>query len=84
MGVQQIGDRRPDGSTCGGASTDKWAFFGGTPVVQPSGASQAAVTTSVTATVTTTNLAATMTNVITLLNATRSALVSLNLMKGSA
>lgn len=58
------------------------AFYGETPIVQPSSASQAAVTSSATAT--TTVLRAQLTATMVLANALRSALVNLGLIKGSA
>ncbi len=41
--VQYLG-RRSDGIGVGKAATDKIGFYGATPVVQPSGAAQAAIT----------------------------------------
>lgn len=72
------------GTKIGTAVTQKLGFYNATPVVQPSGASQAAVTTSITTTKTTTNIAATVANLITLTNALRTALVNLGLAKGAA
>lgn len=67
----------------GGASaTSTVTFYGGTPVVQPASASQSAVTA--TATATTTVLRAQLTATMVLANALRSALVAVNLIKGSA
>jgi N-methylhydantoinase B/oxoprolinase/acetone carboxylase alpha subunit len=57
-------------------------FYGETPVDQPASASQAAVTTSATAT--TTVLRAQLTATAVLANALRSALVELGLIKGAA
>lgn len=49
-----IGDGNPDGVTLGGATTDLISFYGVTPIVQRSSASQAAVaTTAITAPATT-------------------------------
>jgi hypothetical protein len=58
--TQQLSDGNPDGVVLGqDSTTDKVAFYGSTPVVQPSSASQAAVTaTAVTAIGTTTISAA--------------------------
>lgn len=82
---KQASDGRPDGLMVGQSATgDKVGFFGTTPVVQPSSASQAAVTTSVTTTRTTANLDATCDAIIVLLNQIRSELVTLGLLKGSA
>lgn len=35
MGVRYLGDNAPDGMCIGSAATEKVAFFGATPVVQP-------------------------------------------------
>lgn len=43
---EQIGSRMPDGMKIGGAVTDKISVYGVTPIVQRSGAAQAAVTTA--------------------------------------
>jgi hypothetical protein len=74
-------------------------YYGASPITQPSGSSQAAVTVSTitTAAITTTtnaygyatttqadNIAASVANCVTLVNALRSALVTLGLIKGSA
>lgn len=64
---------RSDGTVLGSATTDKIAFYGVTAVVQPSGSTQAAVTTG-----------ATTTQVGALANELRSALVTLGLIKGSS
>lgn len=73
-----------DGAYIGKAATSKVGFFGTTPAVQPSSASQAAVTTSVTTTATTTALATDVAALIVLANQLRSELVTLGLLKGSA
>ena len=50
MAIRNLSDGNPDGWLAGQNSSDKGAFFGSTPVVQPTSASQAAVTiTAVTA-----------------------------------
>lgn len=68
--------------TVGASAASLISFYGYTPVAQPASASQAAVTTSATAT--TTVLRAQLTATATLANALRSALVSLGLIKGAA
>ena len=78
-----VGDGRPDG-TIVFQSGEKGAFFGATPAVKPTSASQAAVTTTITTTLATntvleTDLAAT----IVLVNQIRSELVALGLITGS-
>ncbi len=50
MSVQELTNSTPDGWHCGQAAADKGAFFGATPVVQPTSGSQGVVTaTAVTA-----------------------------------
>jgi hypothetical protein len=44
--VQVLTDGRPDGALIGTTSSDKFGFYGATPIAQRSGASQAAVTTT--------------------------------------
>lgn len=84
MGKKYIGDNNPDGICIGlSATEDKVAFFAATPVVQPTGASQAAVT-ALTTTHTTTTIAAVVANLVTLVNKIRTDLVALGLIKGSA
>lgn len=72
-----------DGEIMGGSS-GKIGFFGTTPVVQPSSASQAAVATSITTTATTTNLATQCAANSVLVNQLRAELVELGIIKGSA
>ena len=79
---QYIGNGFPDGTVVFRASTEKGAFFGTTPVVQPSSASQAAVSGQTTAT--TTALRTDLDAVIVLANQLRAELVELGLIKGSA
>ncbi|MGO9172002.1 MAG: hypothetical protein ACLP7P_08570 [Rhodomicrobium sp.] len=75
--VRQISDGNPDGCSFGQSPTDKISFYNATPVVQPSGAAQAAVTVTGTA-------ATDAANAIGLANALRTALVNLGVIKGSA
>lgn len=73
------------GYEVGRSATDKVGFYGTTPIVQPSGASQAAVGTAA-ATTTTPHGFATGTQadaIVTLVNEMRSVLVNLGLMAGS-
>ena len=95
MAVKFLDDGDPDGTTLGQAATSKISFYGATPVVQPSGAAQAAVSTAtftplITAP-TATDIAIAVNALITrvealttLGNANRSAMVTLGLSKGSA
>lgn len=41
---KQLSDNNPDGTSLGQSATDKVSFYGVTPVVQPSGSAQAALT----------------------------------------
>jgi len=88
--------KSPDGVQYGQSSADKVAFYGSTPIAQPSGATQAAVTDASGGTAAATNGILTLTgtynsaiiaNAIATLaaqgNALRSALVSLGLIAGS-
>lgn len=51
--LKELSDKNPDGTRLGQDSTDLVAFYGGTPVVQPTSADQAEVTTAAIASVTT-------------------------------
>lgn len=54
--LKELDNGNPDGVRLGSTSTNKVSFWGKTPVVQPSGASQAAVTGTVGAAFTTAGL----------------------------
>ena len=86
MAVEVIGNGAPDGTTLGSATTELVSCYGVTPIVQRSGAAQAAAGT--TAAISTTPYGfATSTQAdaaITLLNEVRSALVAFGIIKGSA
>lgn len=84
MAVRYLGTNSPDGTVLGYDSAEKIGFYGATPVVQPSSASQAAVTATTTTTATTTALETDIDAVRVLTNQLRSELVSLGLIKGSA
>lgn len=86
----------PDGVRIGQASTDKVSFYGASPVVQPSGAAQTAITDSsggsadpatgvaaLTATYNSTIIADALATIIAQTNKMRSDLVSLGLIAGS-
>ena len=66
----------------GGATTDLVGFYGKTPVVQPTSASQAAITT-LTGSKTTTNVAAKLNLLIKYCMRNRTDLIALGLIKGS-
>lgn len=72
MAVKHLSDNNPDGTLLGQSATDKVAFFGATPIVQPTSSDQAAITAG-----------ATTTACNTLVIALRKALVDLGIIKGS-
>ncbi|MCP4303663.1 MAG: hypothetical protein GY788_02035 [bacterium] len=84
MAIEYLDGGNDDGTSFGQSITEKISFYGVTAVVQPSGAGQAAVTTSVTTTATAANLATTMVDVLVAVNKVRTDLVALGLWKGSA
>lgn len=98
MAVEYVGSGNDDGVNLGRATTDKIGFYGlAVPIVQPSGAAQAAITDSsggtansatgvaaLTGTYNSTIIANALATVIAQTNALRSALVNLNLIKGAA
>ena len=61
--VTEIGQQEPDGSQFGLKPTDKIAFYGATPIVQPT------VTTSVASTATTTSIQTSFNSLIAALSA---------------
>lgn len=94
---QYIGEGRADGAIVFSSASKKGAFFGKTPIVQPSGAAQAAVAVSTITTAATTTtpwgfatstqadaLAATVVATRALVNQLRSDIVALGLIKGAA
>ena len=97
MTVQYLDNGSDDGTCLGQSASAKVAFYAATPIAQPSGAAQAAVTDGSTGVAAPTNGIAALTgtynstiiaNAIATLaaqtNAMRNALVSLGLIKGSA
>lgn len=84
MAVRELSDGNDDGTRLGQSSTDKLGFFGlATPIVQPSGAGQAAATNTTTTTSTTTALTTDLDALRVEVNAIRSALVALGLIAGA-
>ncbi len=87
MAVLFLGDNAPDGTTIGlSATADKVSFFAATPVVQPTNAAQAAVSTSVPVAISSGfgfGTSAQMITLLTLVNRLRTDLVALGLIKGS-
>jgi len=84
MAVRELSDGNDDGTRLGQSSTDKIGFYGlATPIVRPSGASQAAATNTTTTTSTTTALTTDLDAVRVLVNKIRTDLVALGLIAGS-
>lgn len=73
MPIQELSNGNPDGTRLGRASTDLQSFYGATPIAQPAGAAQAALTTT-----------PTTAEIRDAVNALRLALVNLGLIKGAA
>lgn len=87
MAVEYLGQGNDDGTVVGRSATDKVGFYGKTPVVQPSGSAQAAVSTDIltlTGSYNSTIIIAAVTAVLGEVNAIRAALVAQGLIKGSA
>lgn len=86
MTARQISDGSPDGQCLGQSTTDPVAFHNATPVVQRSGAAQAAVATTGATNSTPYGFttAAQADAIVTLLNEIRAALVAKGLIKGAA
>lgn len=82
---EQVTYNSPTGAQVGASSTELIGFFGKTPVVQPTSASQAAVATDAATTGAATYgfTSAQANGIVTLLNRIRSDLVTLGLLKGS-
>ena len=81
---QQLSYASDDGVCLGQSSTDKIGFYGlATPIVRPSGSSQAAYTKTTTTTTTTTALTVDITALAVLVNKMRTDLVALGLIAGS-
>ena len=86
MAVEVIGDSAPDGVTLGRAAAEKVSTYGVTPVIQSSGANQAAAGTTASTTTSPAGFAnTTQANAtINLVDEMRTALVNFGVMKGSA
>jgi len=85
MAVRHLSDDQPDGQTFGQDATDKISFYNATPVVQSSGAAQAACPAGGTGDAAGGwDTADHRDEAIALINAMRTTLVNLGLMKGSA
>lgn len=95
--IKELDDLGPDGTRLGRSAAALVGFYGATPLAQPSGAAQAAVTDGSTGTAAATNGIAALTatynstlliNAIATLaaqgNALRNALVSVGIIKGAA
>lgn len=95
--LRQLSDNDTDGTTLGQSAASLVSFYGATPVVQPSGAAQAAIVDAsggtaaptngiltITATYNSTILANAIATLAAQTNAMRNALVSVGILKGSA
>lgn len=85
--IKELGDGGPDGTRIGLTSSEKVAFWGKTPIVQPASADQSTVSTdvfSLTGTYNSTIIITGLTALQTLVVAMRTALVNAGIMKGSA
>lgn len=71
--ITELSNRNADGTRLGQSATDRVGFYGATPIVQPAGATQAALTTT-----------PTTAEIRDAVNGIRSALVALGLIKGAA
>ena len=84
MAVDQLSKNNPDGTVMGQSATDKIGFHGATPIVQRSGAVQAAAPAGGTgAAAGAYDTAANRDSMINLVNEMRLVLVNFGLMKGS-
>jgi len=83
--IKRVVSAGTDGATFGETTKDKISFYGVTPIVQRSGAAQAAVTTTASQTTTpygySTSTQADA--IVTLVNEIRAALVAVGMIKGS-
>lgn len=80
---KQLSDKNPDGTSLGQSATDLISFYGATPIVQRSGATQVAITNSAAGTFGFTS-AAEKTAWFDLIAEMRVVLVNTGLMKGAA
>ena len=88
MAVEYIGTNAPDGASIGLSTSEKISAYGVTPIVQRSGAAQAAVATTraISSNATSWHFStSTQANaIVTLVNEMREALVAFGIIKGSA
>lgn len=86
MAVEYLGTGNPDGTSMGLSTTEKISFYGVTPIVQRSGAAQAAVSTTASTSTTPYGYATTTQAdaIVTLVNELRAALVANGLISGAA
>lgn len=84
--ARQLTDARSAGTVLGQSATDKIGFYGATPIVQRSGAAQAAVATTGASNSSPYGFttAAQADAIVTLVNELRAALVAAGIIKGSA
>ncbi len=85
MAVKELSDGGGDGARLGQSATDKIGFYGATPIVQRSGAAQAAVAATAATASTPYGYSEAQANaIVTLVNELRAAMVAAGLIKGSA
>lgn len=85
MAVKELSDGGSDGVRLGQSATDKISFYGATPIVQRSGAAQAAVATTAATASTPYGYSEAQANaIVALVNELRAAMVAAGLIKGSA
>lgn len=84
MGVKQLSDKGPDGTTLGQSTSDLIAFYGTTPVSQRASSVQATVATVASSTDFATAQQAALNSIIAGYNEVHATLTALGLWKGSA
>lgn len=85
MAVKYLTDGGSDGSSFGQSTSDKISFYGVTPIVQRSGAAQAAVAATAATASTPYGYSEAQANaIVTLVNELRAAMVAAGIIKGSA
>lgn len=85
MALDHLSNLNPDGTSLGQSAADKISFYGVTPIIQRSGASQGTFTTTMTQSTGWGFLTSTAANAaVALLTEIRAALVALGAIKGSA
>lgn len=84
MGVKQLSDKGPDGTTLGQSTADRIAFYGTTPVSQRASSVQATVATVASSSDFAATQQSALNHAISVLNEVHATLTGLGLWKGSA